>query len=195
VQLAPAYPVRTSRLLVRPLSTVDTDALLAYRSRAEVCRFVPFEPMTEHDVTEKLRGSWSRTTIDAESQSLTLGVELAASGALIGDVILMLHSERHRGGEIGWVFHPEAAGHDYATEASHALLHLAFDCLGLHRVIARVVVGNDASLRVGARLGMRQEAHLVRNEWFKGRWIDEIDLAILEDEWATQHRNGTHRCP
>jgi RimJ/RimL family protein N-acetyltransferase len=30
---------------------------------------------------------------------------------------------------------------------------------------------------------MRQEAHLVENEWFKGEWTDELDFAILEREW------------
>jgi RimJ/RimL family protein N-acetyltransferase len=33
------------------------------------------------------------------------------------------------------------------------------------------------------RIGMRQEAHLVQNEWFKGEWTDEIDYAILDEEW------------
>jgi RimJ/RimL family protein N-acetyltransferase len=76
----------------------------------------------------------------------------------------------------------------------HALLHLAFDSLGLHRVTARIDPENEASLRLGARLGMRQEAHLIRNEWFKGRWADEIDLALLEEEWAAQHANGPRSC-
>jgi RimJ/RimL family protein N-acetyltransferase len=33
------------------------------------------------------------------------------------------------------------------------------------------------------RLGMRQEAHFVQNEVFKGGWGDELVFAILEDEW------------
>ena len=33
------------------------------------------------------------------------------------------------------------------------------------------------------RLGLRQEAYLRENEWFKGGWADEIDFAILESEW------------
>ena len=65
-----------------------------------------------------------------------------------------------------------------------ALLGLAFDDLGLHRVIARVDARNDASARLARRLGMRQEAYLVRNEWFKDEWTDELDFALLEEEWA-----------
>ena len=70
------------------------------------------------------------------------------------------------------------------------MLHLAFDQLGLHRVVARVDARNDASQRLAARLGMRREAHLVANEWFKGEWSDEVDFALLEDEWEAQHQRG-----
>lgn len=50
------------------------------------------------------------------------------------------------------------------------------------RVIARIDARNDASVRLAERLGMRREAHLIANVWFKGAWSDEIDLALLEDE-------------
>lgn len=185
----------TARLLLRPLSRADIDALHAYRSLEQVCRFVPFEPMDKEVIADRLHDGWSRTTIEREGDSLTLGVELAQSGQLIGDVILMFKSAEHRGGEVGWVFHPGFSGRGYATEASHALLHLAFDHLGLHRVLARVDARNDASLRLGDRLGMRREALLLSNEWFKGAWSDEIDFALLEDEWARQHLDGSRACP
>jgi hypothetical protein len=54
-------------------------------------------------------------------------------------------------------------------------------------MIARVDARNEASLRLGERLGMRREARLVSNEWFKGAWSDEVDLAVLDCEWAVQH--------
>ena len=82
---------------------------------------------------------------------------------------------------------PAFAGHGYATEAVHTLLHLAFDQLGLHRVVARVDAANRPSLALASRLGMRQEAHLVENEWFKGAWSDEVDFALLASEWTARH--------
>jgi RimJ/RimL family protein N-acetyltransferase len=33
------------------------------------------------------------------------------------------------------------------------------------------------------RLGMRQEARLVHNEFFKGEWSTELDFAMLAGEW------------
>jgi len=119
---------------------------------------------------------------------LTLGAELAKTGELVGDVVLFWHSREHLGGEIGYLLHPDQAGHGYATEAAHALLRLGFDELGLHRIIARLDERNEASARVARRLGMRQEARLVDNEMFKGEWSTELDFAMLAAGWPA-HRD------
>ena len=37
--------------------------------------------------------------------------------------------------------------------------------------------------RLAARIGMRQEAHVIENEWFKGEWTDELVYAVLDREW------------
>jgi RimJ/RimL family protein N-acetyltransferase len=105
------------------------------------------------------------------------------TGRLVGDVVLFFRSRADRGGEIGYVFHPDAGGRGYATEACSAVLGLAFDGLGLHRVVARLDARNEASARLAARLGMRQEAHFLRNELFKGEWTDELVFALLAEEW------------
>ena len=190
--LRPSYPVRTARLLLRPLHKGDVPDLLAYRSLPEVCRWVPFEPMNAETIAARLRGQWAATTLEAEGDVLTLGVELATTGEVIGDVMLRWITAKHSCGEVGYVFHPAFAGQGYATEAVHAVLHLAFDDMALHRVIARIDARNLTSTRVVARLGMRQEAHLVENERFKGEWSDELDFGLLEREWLAQHRDG---CP
>jgi RimJ/RimL family protein N-acetyltransferase len=190
VELRPEYPVRTARLRLRPLTGADIADLLGYRSQAEVCRYVPFEPMTADTIATTLARGWACHAITAEGEGITLGVELAATGRLIGDVMVTFTSAEHRSGEIGWVLDPGHSGRGYATEAAHAGLHLAFDDLGLHRVVARVDARNTASLRLADRLGMRREALLLENEWFKGGWSDEIDFAILEGEWAALHPDG-----
>jgi RimJ/RimL family protein N-acetyltransferase len=88
------------------------------------------------------------------------------------------------------VFHPEHQGRGYATEASRRLLRIAFEDVGLHRVVGRLEARNTPSARVLEKLGMRREAHLVENEWVKGEWQSEVVLAILDREWreTTQGR-------
>lgn len=186
VALRPQYPVRTGRLLLRPLTGGDVDALLAYRSRPDVCRYVPFEPMTREVVIDRMSSVWARRELTDEGQSLTLGVEVADTGELVGDVVLFWHSRLHRSGELGYAVNPAFGGHGYATEAARAVLRLGFEGLGLHRVVARVDERNDPSARLARRLGMRQEACLVENEFFKGGWSTGLVFAMLADEWAAR---------
>lgn len=184
--LRPRYPIITPRLRLRPLANDDVADLWAYRGRSEVCRYLPFEPMDEQVLRTRLVGDLGRREITHEGQGLTLGVELAATGRLVGDVVLFLRSAQHSGGEIGYVFHPDVAGHGYATEACAAVLDLAFDTsagLGLHRVVARMDARNDASERLVRRLGMRREAHFLSHERFKGAWADLVVYAMLNYEW------------
>jgi RimJ/RimL family protein N-acetyltransferase len=94
------YPIRGERILLRPLTSRDTDALLAYRNRQDVCRYVPFEPMTRADVTDRLAAQWARTRLTAEGQSLTLGAQVKETDELAGDCTLFWHSREHAGAEI-----------------------------------------------------------------------------------------------
>lgn len=185
---APAYPVLTERLLLRPLdAATDVDAVHAYASREDVCRYIPWVPRSREEVAHWLPNRSS--TMTKEGDSLGLAVVVRETGRLIGDVVLFWRSAEHRGGEIGYVLNPEAAGHGYATEAAAALLALAFDGLDLHRIVARVDARNGPSMAVLRRLGMRQEACLRENEWFKGEWTDELDFAILAAVWRAQPKH------
>lgn len=134
-----------------------------------------------------MAGSWANTGLDGDGQQVTLGVELAGTGQLVGDVILMWHSRRHGQGEVGWVLDPDAGGRGYATEAARELLRLGFEELRLRRIVARVDERNTASARLAERLGMRLEARLVQNEIFKGELSTELDFALLATEWTARN--------
>jgi RimJ/RimL family protein N-acetyltransferase len=183
--LKPDYPIETDRLLLRPLDpATDVDAVLAYQSRPDVCRYIPYEPRTREQLAERLADpARNRSTLEEPGQVMSLAVIEKQTGTLVGDVVLFWHSAEHRGGEIGYVINPDHTGRGYATEAAGALLALAFDGLDLHRVVGRIDSRNTRSAAVLRRLGMRQEAVLVENEWFKGEWTTEIDFAILAAEW------------
>ena len=183
--LSPAYPIRTERLLLRPFTLEDIDDVSAYQSREDVCRYIPYPPRTRERVAERTAPPHARSTIEEPGHALLLAVQLRQAGRVIGDVMLHWASREHGTGEIGYVFNPDYAGHGYATEAVHELLRLGFADLRLHRIIARTDARNIASVGVLRRLGMRQEAHLLENEWFKGEWSDELDFAILASEWKT----------
>lgn len=61
------------------------------------------------------------------------------------------------GNEVGWVFHPDAQGKGYATEAAVAAMDWAFERLGWSDVIHCIDPGNVPSQRVAQRLGSRNQ--------------------------------------
>jgi RimJ/RimL family protein N-acetyltransferase len=188
--LKPDYPILTPRLLLRPLdAATDVDAVCAYQSREDICRYVPYSPRTREQVAERLARDDVRSTLEEAGQVLNIAVVLRETDELIGDVVLFWHSAEHQSGEIGYAFNPDHHGNGYATEVCGALLDLAFDGLGLHRVIGRIDQRNTASAAVLRRVGMRQEAVLVENEWFKGEWATTVDFAILAGEWRARARS------
>jgi RimJ/RimL family protein N-acetyltransferase len=182
---APAYPLATERLLLRPFRADDLAAFHEIRSRPEVVRWLYEPPATEEDARSALERRLTFAAIERDGDGLALVLEHRNTGELLGDCGLTLVSEQHRLGEIGFVLHPDHQGHGYATEAARELLWIAFEGLRLHRVIGRCEARNDGSARVLERLGMRREAHLVENEWVKDEWQSELVYALLDREWAS----------
>jgi len=187
---APEYPIRTERLLLRPYAPGDVDALHAYHRLPDVVRYLSTGPRSRADVQAIVAERAVARVLTAEGQALCLVAELAASGEVVGDCVLFWRSREHQRGEIGYVFNPAHHGRGLATEAAGALLRLGFEGLGLHRVVARCDARNTASARVMERIGMRREAHFVRNEFLKGEWTDELIYAILRSEWAARQPPG-----
>ena len=84
----------------------------------------------------------------------------------------------------GWCLHPDQCGRGYATEAVRALLAACFDQLGVRRVVAECFADNESSWRLMERVGMRREAHTVRDALHRtGKWMDSFAYAILAEEW------------
>jgi RimJ/RimL family protein N-acetyltransferase len=84
--------------------------------------------------------------------------------------------------QIGWLALPQHHGKGFMTEAVKRVLELAFASTGAHRIVAEIIGGNDASVRLAERVGFRKEGHLVRSAFIKGEWRDEMVYAILAAE-------------
>ncbi len=191
--LTPEYPIRTERLTLRPYEPGDFDAALSYWSRPDTTRFLYLDTFTPETFGERLADLMKRTALTAEGDVLTLAIVPDGLDHVVGDVTLFWHSETHRGGEIGFILHPDHQGKGYAREASIPLLRMGFEEMELHRIVGRLDGRNAASAKVLRGLGMRQEAHLVENEWVKGEWTDEIIYAMLRSEWDARADSGPGR--
>lgn len=171
--------IETSRLLLRRFLPTDGEALHACLSDPEVVQFEPYPPLTEAQSTaEALRRSE-----DPSFWAICDGQD----GRLLGNIYLA--QEPLDTWQLGYVLRRDAWGRGYAAEACRAMLAHAF-AGGAHRVYAQCDPKNEASWRLLERLGLRREAHLLKNVRFPGslrpEWKDTYLYAMLQDEWRAE---------
>lgn len=184
----PTYPILTKRLLLRPFTMGDLDALYAIQSREDVARYLYWSPRTREEVRERLAERAGQYRFDELNDSITLAVVRRDTEDMIGTANLNWASREHGQGELGYVLHPDHHGRGFATEVATALLRLGFEDVGMHRICGRADGRNEASARVLAKAGMRREAYLRENEFVKGEWVDEVIYALLAQEWPLPGR-------
>jgi RimJ/RimL family protein N-acetyltransferase len=178
------WPLRTERLVLRPATAADVESTWRFRRLEAVSRWLTREVATldEHRALFEDPAWLARTIV----------VEL--DGTVIGDLMVRVTdawaqaevAEQAAGvqAELGWVLDPEHSGHGYASEAVRALLRICFEDLGLRRVSAECFAANEASWRLMERVGMRREAHNLRDSLHRsGDWLDGMGYALLADEW------------
>ena len=148
--------IATDRLQLRRWQTDDAPELRALldHSDAHLRPWIPFM----RDEPRSLAAT--RTFVAEHAAAFESGarhryaIRLADTGTLIGETMLI-----DRGGadtrEAGYWLDRRHCGFGYATEATRALLPLAFDVLAAERIILRCDERNLASQRVAERLGAR----------------------------------------
>lgn len=186
--------LKTERLTMRLMTADDIDDVFAYQSREDVCRYLLFDPRTRDEVAERNASNRQATTVTQDDDWWQIALELATPERtrVIGDLYFTIKSVENSHGEIGWTLHPDFAGQGYAFEGAQAVLAVAFDTLGLHRVTAELDPRNDRSIALCTRLGLREEAYYREDLWFRGAWADTGVYAILNSEYRNLHHNHGH---
>jgi RimJ/RimL family protein N-acetyltransferase len=180
---APRLPA--GRLILRPLQTGDAEALFTIFSDAETMRYWSSAPWTAIGQATALITSAQLGHEDGSS--LRLGLEIAASGQLIGTCTLYNLSSSNRRCEVGYILGRAHWGHGYMAEAMSALLAHAFGALDLNRVEADVDPRNEASARLLERLGFKKEGFM-RERWIVNGEICDTDYyGLLRAGWLAAH--------
>lgn len=170
-------PIVTGRLRLRLHDREDASWLQRIYSRPEVARYLLDEPWTPQDAERHVETRLARTGLDRKVRALALVIQHECTP--IGDVALWLTDPERGVAEIGWVLDPAHGGHGFAREAVGAVLALAFEEYGLHRVAAQMDARNTASARLAQKVGMHREAHFRQDWWSKGEWTDTVVYGML----------------
>lgn len=166
----------------------DIDRLMEFRNDPDVTRWL----LTTKVDRQTLRDAWMGTlTKPGEHSSLAEldGKVIGTAGLVVRDGLGQDDNAAMTGDEasIGYLVDPAYAGRGLGTEIATALLRIAFDELGVRRVVAGCYADNTASWRVLEKVGMRREQHGVQDSWHAELgWVDGYTYGILVDEWRAR---------
>ena len=178
--------LETERLLLRPMRKDDADDMYAYASRADVTEYLLWSPHPSRGYTEDYLGYISSRYRLGDFYDWAV-IE-RESGKMIGTCGFTRFDLPNNSAEIGYVLNPEYHGKGYATEAAKIVMRFGFEELGLHRIEAKHMIGNDASHRVMEKLGMREEGTFKDSYYVRREYRTVTVCAILENEYYKLRR-------
>jgi RimJ/RimL family protein N-acetyltransferase len=177
-------------LLFREAVETDIAVLQSFRNDPGVNRFM----VRTHVEPDDLRREWLAVPSSPTDYSCVVerNAQVVAMGFL--DIVDGSGQPGHptgTDGVIGYIVDPAVAGQGIGGATARALLAAAFEGLGLRRVTAAANADNVASVHVLERAGMRRERHALQALWHRELgWLDEVEYAILDEEWAAPRQAG-----
>lgn len=178
-------PRSTPRLVLRPFLRRDADALVeaVWASLPELSRWLPW-PHPRYGRSDALRFIRDSTAAWQEGRANDFSIHTHDDGKThLGNISVWPTSRREQTGEVGYWVRSDATRQGIATEAAARVLEVAFEEMGLHRVVLRVAVGNRASERVAEKLGFVHEGVLRKEVLVAGSWLDHTLWALLDEEY------------
>ncbi len=174
----------TRRLTLRRMLVADSADMYEYASRQDVTRYLTWNPHPDRDYTrEYLEYIGSRY---AAGMFYDWAVVYEPDRKMIGTCGFTSFQCTDDSAEVGYVLNPEYWGRGIAVEALERVLAFGFEDLGLHRIEAKYICGNDRSLRVMEKVGMTFEGVRREGMLIKGEYVNVGICSILREEW--RHR-------
>ena len=111
---------------------------------------------------------------------------IAPDGRIIGEsVINEIDPEARSANYRVCIFHAEECGRGVGSWMVQTTRDFAFGELGLHRLSLNVLSINPRAERVYRKAGFRREGVLRDAVRLDGAYVDDILMAMLEDEWRS----------
>lgn len=178
--------IETSRLILRPFNSADSDDLYEYLSKISINCFMEMKVQNKEDVKTVLA--------ERMESSLYLAIQLKETGKVIGEIFSDAICTNEFGGvkdtySTCWMINEKFQNKGYMTEAAKAYIDFLFNECNARRVFAYTEDYNIGCQKVLEKLGFRQEGLYKEFVSFvndvNGNPIYEntYEYAILKKEW------------
>ncbi|KAB8140360.1 GNAT family N-acetyltransferase [Chloroflexia bacterium SDU3-3] len=147
--------IETARLRIRAVRAADLDDICEYGADPEAGRYMRYWPKTRAKIADFIDTCIGEMS-NSQPSWYEFAIILREHSKMIGNISLVVEADQ---AEIGWISNRRYWNHGYMTEAAQAVIHLAFDALGMRKIIGTCHEENIGSARVMEKCGMARAGH------------------------------------
>jgi RimJ/RimL family protein N-acetyltransferase len=107
---------------------------------------------------------------------------------VVGESVLWSIDPHNRKAHIGLALLPEERRRGFGLDTVQVLCDYAFRVLGLHRVQIETNATNAPMIATAEQAGFAVEGRIRDASWVVGRFVDEVVLGLLVDDWSVVER-------
>lgn len=175
----------TPHLILRPMRMFDAFDMYEYARLPETTEFLLWSPHPDIEFTKNylafVIGKYKAG--ECYDWAIVLRGDHHEEEKMIGTCGFARIDVSNNVGEIGYVVNPEFQNRGYATEAARAVIRFGFEMLRLNRIEGRFIIGNEKSLAVMKKCGMRFEGTARGSMLIRGAYRDIGTAAVLQSEF------------
>ncbi len=163
------------QIYLRPICDADTDRVVKWRNDKNVVKnFIYRIP-----ISREAHLDWLKNKVE-QGNVHQFVICRNADEIPLGSVYLQNFEEEHKKAEEGiFLGEEQAYGKGIGTEAAKLILKYAFEQLQLHKVVARVLAYNQASVRMHEKAGYVREAYFREELFLDGKYEDLIFFGAI----------------
>jgi len=175
------YPiVETERLLLRPVTLDDSEAMFDYASDKDNTRYTFPTNQSLEDTKNNIAQFYLANPLGR------WGIELKSNCQFIGTIDLHKIDSALKKAAIGYIINKKYWNQGLTTEANCAVIELAFEKIGMNKLVALYDKANPASGKVMEKSGMHfshEEAYACMDQHEKGRIVTRVHYVLTKEDY------------
>ena len=180
IKLAKHQIIETERLVLRPVTLDDAEAMFEYASDKETTRYTFPTNQSLEETKNNIAQFYLANPLGR------WGIELKNSGEFIGTIDLHKIDTVLKKAAIGYIIHQKYWNQGLTTEANRAVIKLAFEEIGMNKLTALHDKDNPASGKVMEKSGMRfshEEPYARMDQHEKGRIVTRVYYILTKEDY------------
>ena len=175
------YPtIETERLLLRPVTLDDAEAMFEYASDSENTRYTFLTNQSLEETKNNIAQFYLASPLGR------WGIELKSTGQFIGTIDLHKIDSILKKAAIGYIINKKYWNQGLTTEANRAVIELAFEKIGMNKLTALHDKDNPASGKVMEKSGMRfshAEPYACMDQHEEGRIVTRVHYVLTKEDY------------